>query len=244
MAQLRGRGGAGVLTAEKLKPRGYPIFARRPCLDSSYYETYNLPHVHLVDCLTDPIVDISEKGVRTQSGEVELDILILATGYDGMTGALTAFDVIGRHGRSVNDKWKDGARSYCGLMMEGFPNLFMTAGPNGPSVFANLIRMNEHDVDWIAAVVTHMDKNGLSTIEPTKQAENGWMDLVFMLAERTLVSKAKTWYVNANVKDKPQGLTIFTGGFLKYREYCAAEVQAGYRDLAFERRASEVRVGL
>lgn len=223
------------VTAEKLKPRGYPIFARRPCLDSSYYETYNRPNVHLVDCLIDPIEEITEKGVRTPSGEVELDVLIFATGYDGLTGALLAFDVVGRQGRKVNDKWKDGARSHLGLMMKGFPNLFMTTGPNGPAALANIVRISEHDVDWIAAAMTYMDENGLSTIEPTKEAEDRWMDLVFTLSQRTLLSKAKTWYVGANVKDKPLGLTLFTGGFQKYREHCAAAVQDGYRGFAFER---------
>ena len=225
-------------TAEKLKPRDYPIFARRPCLDSSYYETYNRPNVHLVDCLSDPIVEITERGVRTRSGEVELDVLILATGYDGLTGALLAFDVVGRDGRTVEDKWKDGARSYLGLMMEGFPNLFMTTGPNGPAALANIIRISENDVDWIADAMTHMARNGLSTIEPTAEAERRWMDIVFRLSQRSLLLKAKTWYVGANVKDKPQGLTLFTGGFAKYREYCAAAVQDGYRDFVFER-ASE-----
>ena len=222
-------------TAERLKPRGYPIFARRPCLDSSYYETYNLPNVHLVDCLTDTIVEITEKGVRTTSGEVELDMLILATGYDGLTGALLAFDVVGRLGRKVNDKWKDGARSHLGLMLEGFPNFFMTTGPNGPAALANIVRISEHDVDWIADAITHLAKQGLATIEPTKKAEDGWMELVSKLAQRTLLSKAKTWYLGANVKDKPMGLTLFTGGFHKYREYCAAAVQDGYRAFAFER---------
>ncbi|XAH23981.1 NAD(P)/FAD-dependent oxidoreductase [Xylophilus sp. GW821-FHT01B05] len=221
-------------TAEKLKPRGYPIFARRPCLDSSYYETYNRPNVHLMDCITDPLVEITERGVRTQAGEVELDVLIFATGYDGLTGALLAFDVVGRDGRTVNDKWKDGARSHLGLMMEGFPNLFMTTGPNGPAALANIIRISEHDVDWIAAAMVHMEKNGLAAIEPTAQAEQAWMDLVYALSQRTLLTKAKTWYVGANVKDKPQGLTLFTGGFQKYREYCAAAVQGGYRDYVFE----------
>jgi cation diffusion facilitator CzcD-associated flavoprotein CzcO len=225
-------------TAEKLKPRDYPIFARRPCLDSSYYETYNRSNVHLVDCLSDPIVEITERGVRTRSGEVELDVLILATGYDGLTGALLAFDVVGRDGRTVEDKWKDGAYSYLGLMMEGFPNLFMTTGPNGPAALANIIRISENDVDWIADAMTHMARNGLSTIEPTAEAERRWMDIVFRLSQRSLLLKAKTWYVGANVKDKPQGLTLFTGGFAKYREYCAAAVQDGYRDFVFER-ASE-----
>ncbi len=222
------------VTAEALKPRGYPIFARRPCLDSSYYETYNLPNVHLVDCLKDPIVEVTEKGVRTASGEVELDTLILATGYDGLTGALMAFDVVGRDGRTVNDKWKNGARSCLGLMMEGFPNLFMTTGPNGPAALANIIRISEHDVDWIAAALMHMHKNGLSTIEPTRKAEDAWMDVVASLAQRSLINKAKTWWVGTNVKDKAQGLTMFIGGFLRYREYCAAAVEGGYRSFAFE----------
>lgn len=220
-------------TAEALKPRGYPIFARRPCLDSSYYETFNLPNVHLVDCLTDAIVEITEKGVRTASGEVELDMLILATGYDGLTGALLAFDVVGRGGQKVNDKWKDGARSHLGLMMEGFPNLFMTTGPNGPAALANIIRISEHDVDWIADAMRFMEANELASMEPTPEAEQAWMDTVYALSQRTLLTKAKTWYVGANVKDKPQGLTLFTGGFLKYREHCAAAAQ-GYKGFAFE----------
>jgi cation diffusion facilitator CzcD-associated flavoprotein CzcO len=222
------------LTAEALKPRGYPIFARRPCLDSSYYETYNLPNVHLVDCLTDPIVEITEKGVRTESGEVALDMLILATGYDGLTGAMMAFDVTGREGRTVNDKWKDGSRSCLGLMMEGFPNLFMTTGPNGPSALANIIRTSENDVDWIAAAISHMDKKGLTAIEPTAQAEEAWMEVVRSLAQRSLITKAKTWWMNANVKGKPQGLTMFIGGFQKYAEYCRAAAQDDYRNFHFK----------
>lgn len=222
------------VTAEKLKPRGYPIFARRPCLDSSYYETYNQPNVHLVDLYEQPIVEITEKGVRTEQGEYELDILILATGYDGLTGALLAFDVVGEGGRTVNQKWKDGARSYLGLMLEGFPNLFMTTGPNGPAALANIIRISEHDVDWIADLMVHMKKNGLSSAAPSQQAEEAWMNIVTQLAQRSLLTKAKTWYVGANVKDKPLGLTLFTGGFLKYREHCAAAAQDGYRGLQFQ----------
>ena len=221
-------------TAEALKPRGYPIFARRPCLDNTYYETYNLPTVHLKDCLTDKIVEITEKGVRLESGEVELDMLILATGYDGLTGALMAFDVIGRDGKTVNQVWKTGARAYLGLMIAGFPNMFMTTGPTGPAALANIIRISEHDVDWIADAMVHMEKNHLATIEPTVEAETRWMDLVATLAERTLVSKAKTWYVGANVEGKAQGLTLFTGGFQKYREYCRAATEGGYRDFSFQ----------
>jgi cation diffusion facilitator CzcD-associated flavoprotein CzcO len=221
-------------TAEKLKPRGYPVFARRPCLDTAYYETFNLPNVHLVDCITDPIQEITERGIRTPSGEVELDMIILATGYDGLTGALMAFDVVGRGGRTVNQKWSAGATSYLGIMMEGFPNLFMTTGPNGPAALANIVRTSENDVDWIANAITHMAKNRLASIEPTKAAEDNWMDLVHALSQLTLLSKAQTWYVGANVKGKPRGLPMFTGGFAKYREYCSAAAADGYRNFAFE----------
>jgi cation diffusion facilitator CzcD-associated flavoprotein CzcO len=223
------------VTAEKLKPRGYPIFARRPCIDTQYYETYNLPNVHLVDCLVDPIVEITETGVKTQLGEIELDMIILATGYDALTGALLACDVVGRGGCKVSDKWKHGPRSYLGIMMEGFPNLFMTTGPNGPSALANIVRTSENDVDWIAAAIAHTRRCGLSSIEATRKVEDDWMALVGGLAQRSLILKAKSWWVGANVQGKPQGLPMFTGGFHKYREHCAAAATDGYRSFAFER---------
>ncbi len=235
---IRGKVGEVVkdpVTAEKLKPRGYPVFARRPCLDSSYYETYNLPHVHLVDCQADTIEAFTPKGVRmAQGGEVALDMLILATGYDGLTGALTAFEVVGRDGRTIQGKWRDGARSYLGVMMEGFPNFFMTTGPNGPAALANIVRISENDVDWIATLIAHMASRNLVAAEPTLRAEDGWMDVVHALAQRTLLSKANTWYVGANVKGKARGLSQFTGGFPKYRERCLVAIQDGFRDLAFE----------
>tara|TARA_R110002126_G_scaffold2848_8_gene15761 strand:+ start:2863 stop:4497 length:1635 start_codon:yes stop_codon:yes gene_type:complete len=223
--------------AEALKPRGYPIFARRPCLDTEYYETYNLPNVHLKDCLTDPIVEITEKGIRTEDGETELDILIFATGYDALTGALLAFDVVGRDGRTLKEKWQSGPRSYLGLMIEGFPNLFSTCGPNGPAALANIISISENDVDWIADVTTHMAKAGLASIEPTLTAEDRWMKVVAELAEKSLVRKANTWWVGSNVKGKPTGLTMFVGGFNKYREYCDAAKQNDYADFSFKQRA-------
>ncbi|MCB2006422.1 MAG: NAD(P)/FAD-dependent oxidoreductase [Rhodoferax sp.] len=221
-------------TAEKLKPRGYPIFARRPCLDTGYYETFNKPNVHLMDCLTDPIVEITETGVRTQAGETALDALIFAAGYDALTGAMLAFDVVGRNGRTLKEHWKRGARSYLGHMMEGFPNLFLTTGPNGPAALANIPRLSEHDVDWIAGLITHMRDNGLAAVEPTRQAEDEWMELVHMYSQRTLLSKANTWYVNANIEGKPRGLTLFTGGFQKYRELCESAVRDGHRGFVFE----------
>ncbi len=118
------------------------------------------------------------------------------------------------------------------MMMEGFPNLFMVSGPMARTL-ANLIAMAEHDVDWIAKVITHMAEKGQATVEPLKSVEDQWLELVYTLAQKTLVSKAKTWYVGANVQDKPQGLSMFTGGFLKYKEHAAAATQNGYKDFHF-----------
>ena len=223
-------------TAEALKPKGYPIFARRPCLDTEYYETYNRPNVHLVDVSTDPIVEITAKGIRTRSGEIELDMLIFATGYDALTGALLAFDVVGRDGRTLKEKWSGGPRSYLGIMLEGFPNLFAPNGPNGPAALANLITIAEHDVDWIADLISYMEANGLRTVEPSARVEDAWMNLVAALAEKSLIRKANTWWVGANVKGKPQGLTMFIGGFHKYREHCAAAAQDRAANFVFDRK--------
>lgn len=209
-------------TAEALKPRDYPIFARRVCLDTEYYETYNRPNVHLVNVKKDPIVEITEKGLRLESGEFELDMLILATGYDALTGALLAFEVVGRDGAKLKDKWKDGPVSNLGMMVHGFPNMFATSGPNGPAALANLITIPEHDVDWIADMIEYMEAKGYSAVETSAAAEAVWMKIVADLAEHSLIRKANTWWVGANVKGKPTGLTMFIGGFNKYREHAAA----------------------
>ena len=222
-------------TAEVLKPRGYPIFARRACLDTHYYETYNQPHVKLVNCFKEPIIGLTENGVQTSERDIELDMLILATGYDGLTGALMAFDVVGRGGKTINEAWEGGAHSYLGLMMQDFPNMFMICGPNGPSALANIFTINEQNVNWLADAIAHMRAHGLTAMEPTGAAEQEWMDLVAELADRTLVSKANTWYTGTNIAGKARGLTIYTGGFKAYRETCDEVVADEYRGLVFER---------
>ena len=220
-------------TAERLKPRGYPIFARRPCLDTHYYETFNKPHVHLADCLDDPIERITCSGIKTQKSEYELDVILLATGFDALTGALLAFEVIGKNGRDLKEKWSAGARSYLGIAMEGFPNMFMVCGANGPSALANIITLNEQTVDWICSTIAYMQANNFSAIEAQSAAESEYMETVAQLAQQTLLSKAKTWYVGANVEGKQQGLTMYTGGFAKYRDTCADIARNGYPGFSF-----------
>ncbi|MDJ0919914.1 MAG: NAD(P)/FAD-dependent oxidoreductase [Henriciella sp.] len=220
-------------TAEALKPRGYPIFARRPCLDSGYYEAFNEPHVRLVDCLKEPIDRITETGLQTRDQHYDLDALILATGYDGLTGALLSFEITGRNGRKLSDKWKDGARSYLGLVMADFPNLFMICGPNGPAALSNIVTLDEQNVNWICDLITHMQDHELVTMEATQSAEDAWMETVFELAGRTLLAKANTWYVGANVEGKSRGLFMYTGGYLNYSNACEAAARSGYSGLSF-----------
>ncbi|WP_332770478.1 flavin-containing monooxygenase [Phenylobacterium sp.] len=229
-------------TAERLKPRGYPIFARRPCLDTNYYEAFNQPNVHLVDLLEDPIVRLTERGVRTQAREIELDVLIMATGYDGLTGAMLAVDIKGRGGSRLSDKWRDGARSYLGLAMEGFPNLFMICGANGPAALANIVTLDEQNTDWIAECIDHMRRNQLATVEAEAASEDQWMAAISALAEKSLMPKANTWYVGANVAGKPRVFSLYSGGFNKYREICEAVTADGYRGFSFERSQSPVEV--
>jgi hypothetical protein len=150
-----------------------------------------------------------------------------------------AFDVIGRAGHAVREKWVGGARSYLGLMMHGFPNLFMVCGPNGPAALANIVTLDEQNVNWICGVIDHMRRTGLRTAEPTLEAEDAWMEKVFALAEQTLVSKANTWYTGTNVDGKPRGLIMYTGGFFRYNEACTAVADEGYPTLVFDRQLAE-----
>lgn len=172
--------------------------------------------------------------MRTAARELELDMLILATGYDGLTGALMAFDVVGREGRTINKEWAAGGQSHLGLMMAGFPNLFMICGPNGPSALANIFTINEQNVDWVADAIMHMRATGTTAMEPTAAAQQAWMDMIAVLAENTLLSKAKTWYTGTNIAGKALGLTMYTGGFNTYAELCRASAESGYADMAFE----------
>lgn len=220
-------------TARRLTPQGYPIFARRPCLDSGYYEAYNRANVTLKDCLEQPIVEITEKGIRTAEGDVEVDIIIAAIGYDALTGAMLSIDIEGRDGRQLKDKWAKGGRSHLGLMIEGFPNLFVIAGPNGPSALANFILLNEQNVDWACDCIEYMRARDLRSIEADADAETWWMNKVTTLGSLSLYPTANTWYAGANVPGKPRTFPVYIGGLGRYREICAESAAEGYRGFTF-----------
>ncbi|GAA0930781.1 NAD(P)/FAD-dependent oxidoreductase [Pseudonocardia zijingensis] len=216
-------------TAEKLVPHDHPFATKRPPIDTGYFETYNRPDVTLVDVRENPIVEITTSGVRTTSGTHPLDRLVFATGFDALTGPLLAMDVRGAGGRALRDAWSDGPRTYLGLQVPGFPNLFTITGPGSPSVLTNMPTSIEQHVDWIADCLAHLRENGLVRIEATEDAERAWGEHVQEAAQRTLLPMASTsWYLGANVPGKPRVFLPYAGGLAAYARRCAEVAAAGY----------------
>lgn len=224
--------------AEKLLPRGFPFGTKRPCLGDTYYSTYNRDDVTLVDLRSTPIERIVPEGVVTSEGLQELDVLIYATGYDALTGALTQIDVRGLKGRRLTDKWVDGAKTYLGLMTAGFPNLFTVTGPGSPGPLANMSMSIEQHVDWITRCMEYLREHKVSRIDADKQAEESWMQHVQEIVGRTLYLKANSWYLGANVPGKPQVFLPYLGGHGTYRKKCDDVAASGYEGFVLTRNAA------
>jgi cyclohexanone monooxygenase len=220
-------------TAELLCPYGYPFGTKRMCIDTGYYEAFNRENVRLVSVKDTPIEEITAAGLRVGDEEFTFDMLVFATGFDAMTGALMRTDIRGRTGRTLREKWADGPRSYLGLTVAGFPNLFTVTGPGSPSVLSNMIVSIEQHVAWIADSMTFLRERGLSSIEPTVEAENAWVDHVREIGEATLYPRANSWYMGANVPGKPRVLLPYVAGVGVYRQECERVVEAGYEGFAF-----------
>jgi cation diffusion facilitator CzcD-associated flavoprotein CzcO len=214
-------------TAADLCPE-YPIGTKRPCLDTDYYATYNRPNVHLVNLQREPLVEVTEKGVRTATTEYEFDVIVYATGFDAMTGSLTNVDIRGRDGISLKEAWTAGPRTYLGVGSAGFPNLFMITGPGSPSVLSNMVVSIEQHVDWVCDAIEHLREQGFATIEPTPQAQDEWIDHVNLIASYTLYPKANSWYMGANVPGKPRVFMPYAGGVGEYRKKCDQVAAKGY----------------
>lgn len=223
--------------AAKLTPRGYPFGAKRVCLDTGYYATFNRENVHLVDLRETPIEAIVPEGVRT-SGEVhELDVLVFATGFDAMTGPLLGPDIIGRDGISLRDKWAAGPTTYLGIATAGFPNLFTITGPGSPSVLTNMLVSIEQHVEWIADYLAHAQSTDVVTIEAEQAAEDDWTAHVNQVASFTLYPQANSWYMGANVPGKPRVFMPYLGGVDGYRTICDDVAANGYRGFRLVRAA-------
>ena len=215
-------------TAEALCPKDYPIGTKRACLDTGYLETFNRPHVRLIDLRKQPIASITEKGIDTVEESMEFDAIVYATGFDAMTGALVAVDITGRDGITLKEKWAGGPSTYLGLTTRGFPNFFAVTGPGSPSVLSNMAVSIEQHVEWVTDCIAFMRTNGFETIEPTETAEAGWNQHVQDCAAITLFPKANSWYMGANVPGKPRVFYPYIGGVDTYRRTCEQVVEQGY----------------
>lgn len=222
-------------TAKLLQPSDHPIGSKRICIDTDYYATFNRPNVTLVDIKRTGIEEIRPNAVRAGGRDYEIDTLVLATGFDAMTGSVAKIDIVGRDGRTLNQKWAAGPRTYLGLMSEGFPNLFVITGPGSPSVLSNMMVSIEQHVDWIADCIAHMRQHDLDVIEASREAEDRWVEHVNEVAYRTLYPQANSWYMGANIPGKPRIFMPYIGGVGVYRQICNDIAAKGYEGFAMAR---------
>lgn len=213
--------------AEALCPTDYPIFTKRICVDSFYYETYNRENVHLVNLRKTPLESIDPIGIRTGGALQEFDAIVYATGFDAMTGAFTAIDLKGRNGTTIAGRWTEGPKTYLGIAVNQVPNVFMVTGPGSPSVLSNMVASIEQHVDFISDIIATARNKGVTEIEAQAEAEDQWGAHVNEVANQTLLPKAASWYMGANIPGKPRVFMPYIG-VANYRKKCDAIAANGY----------------
>jgi cyclohexanone monooxygenase len=218
--------------AKLLQPNNHPIGSKRICIDTDYFAAFNRPNVTLVDIKSNPIEEITANAVRAGGRYYEVDALVLATGFDAMTGSVAKIDIRGRDGVTLNQKWAEGPKTYLGLMSAGFPNLFIITGPGSPSVLSNMIVSIEQHVEWITDCIAYMRDRGFEAMEANRDAEDKWVDHVNEVAHTTLYPQANSWYMGANIPGKPQIFMPYIGGVGVYRQICNDVAAKGYEGFA------------
>ena len=220
--------------ADLLTSMDYPVGARRLVVGPGFHAMFNEPHVDLVDVKGDPIVEITESGVRTAAASYEVDDLIFATGFDAITGALLAMDIRGREGLTLREHWSAGPLTYLGLQSAGFPNMYFINGPQSPSVFSNMVHSLEQHVELVTTLLVEARRRGATSVEPSPEAETAWVQHVYDIAAPTLFMKTASWYMGANVPGKPRVFMPYVAGVPAYRETCAKVVDNDYEGLVFD----------
>jgi cation diffusion facilitator CzcD-associated flavoprotein CzcO len=210
----------------------HPFGVKRPSLEQHFYEIFNQPNVSLVDLRTNPIERVTPGGIKTAAGEHDLDILVLATGFDAVTGGLTSIDIRGTEGETLKEKWANGVRAQLGMAAAGFPNLLFVYGPQSPNGFCNGPTCAEVQGDWIARLLDHLRQRNYTRVEATVAAEEAWRAQVLALADATLFPRADSWYVGANIPGKPREMLSFTGGLPAYLAKCRESAERGYEGFA------------
>lgn len=219
-------------TAELLCPNDHPIGTKRLILDTNYFETFNRDNVSLVDVRSDPIEGFTKNGLKTAANEYELDAVVFATGFDAMTGALKEMTISGTGGQQLADQWADGPRTYLGLMVSGFPNLFMVTGPQSPGVKSNMMFSIEQHVNWIADCLVHLRQGNKHRIDATQSAQDNWVQHNNEIANMTLYPKANSWYMGANIPGKPRIFMPYVGGCERYTNTISEIAANDYKGFA------------
>ncbi|APE34527.1 cyclohexanone monooxygenase [Nocardia mangyaensis] len=215
--------------ADLLVPGDHPIGTKRICTDTNYYQTYNRDNVELVDLKTTPIARIDAEGVHTTAAHYPIDTLVLATGFDAMTGSVARMNIVGRDSRTLNEAWHEGPKTYLGLGMTGFPNLFNLTGPGSPSVLANMVLHSELHVDWVAEAIGFLETRAAVALEARADAVAAWVDECAARAAGTLMTQANSWYLGANIAGRPRVFMPFVGGFGVYGQIIAEVAAAQYK---------------
>jgi cation diffusion facilitator CzcD-associated flavoprotein CzcO len=228
-------------TAAILSDIDHPYAAKRPPIDTGYFETFNRDNVALMDVRADPIERITASGIRLRSGaEHLLDIIVFATGFDAMTGPLLRMNITGRDGVALKEAWRAGPSSWLGLQVPGFPNLFTITGPGSPSVLCNMPVAIEQHVEWVTDCIAHLRASKVATIEAEPGAAEDWGAQVNDAANATLLPMAgHSWYLGANVPGKPRMFMPYAGGMKRYRQICAAVAGRGYEGFRMEEEGSK-----
>ena len=218
------------VVAEKLVPKDHPFGSKRIPLETEYYEAYNRDNVLLVDIRETPIERITPKGIKTSDREYEFDVIIYATGFDAVTGALTRLDIRGEGGQALKDKWASGPRTYLGLQTAGFPNLFIAIN----TAFCNYTVCAESVVEWITDCIRYLREKDYARIVPTPEAEEAWVEHAAELASHTLLSDAKSWFVGANIPGKARALLLYANTAPAYRQRCAEVAAKDYEGFVLQ----------
>lgn len=214
--------------ADALIPTDHPIGTKRIVTDSGYFETYNRDNVTLVNLRETPITEIDETGIATADAHYDLDLIVFATGFDAITGALSRIEIHGRDGRTLDEAWEAGPQTLYGIAVAGFPNMFLVTGPGSPGVLANMVLGSEQHINWIADAISYLDAHGHTRIEAEERAAEDWMAECFTIASKTLFLKGNSWYMGANIEGKPRVFMLYAGGFGKYGQVIDEAAEQGY----------------
>ncbi|KAF2114193.1 FAD dependent oxidoreductase [Lophiotrema nucula] len=218
--------------AEKLAPKVAPhaFGTKRISLEQDYFEQFNRETVDIVDLNDDPVETFTSKGIKTKTGEHEFDVIVLATGFDSVTGGLTQIDIRGVDGTTVQDKWAKGVWTHLGMTTAGFPNMFFVYGPQAPTAFATGPQCAETQGKWIGETLSYMREHGYNSIQPTPEAEAAWKEHVNITAEEGLFKETKSWYFGDNIPGKARESLNYMAGLPQYRKKCAEAAEHGYKN--------------